>query len=71
MSSYIAKDVRCPFYKKEDGVRICCEGIEESFSVHVVFASSQGRLAYQKKKCCRDYNACPIAAINFKKWEGK
>lgn len=70
MSSYIAKDVQCPYYKKDDGVKICCEGIEEeSSSVHIVFPSAHKRVEYQRQKCCRDYNTCLIAAMNNKKWE--
>lgn len=69
MSSYIAKDVRCPYYKKDDGVKICCEGVEDSdSSLHIVFPSTGKRIEYQREKCCRDYNLCLIAAMNNRKY---
>ena len=67
----MAKDVRCPFYKKDDGVKICCEGIDDKTSVHIVFPSSKDRRSYQLLKCCQNYNTCLVAAMNNKKWEGK
>lgn len=66
----MAKDVLCPYYKKDDGVKICCEGIEgESSTVQIVFASANARRDYQKLKCCRDYGTCLIAKMNDRKWK--
>lgn len=68
MSSYMAKDVRCPYYSKEEGVKIHCEGVEDGTYIHLVFASPDIRRDYQLKKCCSDYNNCLIAAMNNRKW---
>ena len=69
MSNYIAKDVRCPYYIKEDGAKIHCESGEEGITMHLVFVSPGLRLNYQRDVCCRDYSICPIAQINNKRWE--
>lgn len=69
MSNYIAKDVRCPYYIKEDGTKIHCEGVEDETYIHLVFKSPSIRRDYQLDVCCNDYNFCPIAKINNKKWE--
>jgi hypothetical protein len=68
LSSFIAKDVRCPYYKKEDGVKICCEGFEENSSIHMIFPSAKKRRLYQLQRCCIDYKKCPIVKINDERW---
>lgn len=69
MSSYMAKDVKCPYYLKEEGVKIHCEGVEDNTYIHLVFASAKIRRDYQLNKCCNNYNRCLIAAMNNRKWE--
>lgn len=69
MSSYIAKYVLCPYYRKEDGVKICCEGIDDDGTIHVVFASLQKRKDYQTEKCCKNFSRCIVAAMLDRKWE--
>ena len=69
MSSYIAKYVLCPYYHKEEGVKICCEGVEDGTSIHVVFSSSRQRKDYQFEKCCKNYSQCRVAAMLDQKWE--
>lgn len=63
MSSYIAKDVRCPYYKREEGVKISCEGVEDNTIIQLVHRSNKGRLEYQRFFCCEHYNTCPIAIM--------
>lgn len=71
MSSFIAKYVLCPYYCKEDGVKICCdsEGIEDDTSIHLVFPSSRRRKEYQLEKCCSKWKHCPVAAMLERIWE--
>lgn len=71
MSSYIAKDVVCPYYKKEDGVKIACEGFDDDSSIHIIFLSAKKRRIYQLRRCCYDYKKCPIAKMNDEKWEAR
>lgn len=69
MSNYMAKNVRCPYYVKEDGAKIHCEGVEEGTYIHLVFASPGMRRNYQTDVCCDEFDTCPIAEMNNKKWE--
>ena len=70
-ASHMAKHVLCPFYRKEDYVRIYCEGVDESNSIHLEFASKEHRRNYELKSCCKDYEKCRIAKMLYEKWEGK
>lgn len=69
-NSYIAKDVKCPYYRNEKGERLCCsgEGIDDEVYLHITFKSPEERLNYQLDVCCDDYNICPIAKMNNKRW---
>ena len=69
MSNYMAKNVKCPYYVKEDGAKIHCEGVEEGTYIHQVFASPDMRRNYQTDICCDEYDTCPIAKMNDLKWE--
>lgn len=69
MSSYMAKNVKCPYYGKEDDVKIHCDGVEEGTFIHLVFASPSMRRNYQLDVCCDDYESCPIAEAHRRKWE--
>lgn len=73
MSSYMAKDVRCPYYGKDKNEKIYCsgEGIDDNVYVHIVFKSPSIRKDYQLAVCCDDYNVCPIAKMNNERWEGE
>ena len=72
METFMCKHVRCPYYIKDEGVKIRCEGIDEdSTTIHLVFPSAKARKDYQWKKCCRDYGTCLIAKMNDRKWERK
>ncbi len=70
MSSFMAKDVVCPYYRKDKGEKICCKGeaIDDDVYVHIVFKSPVERKNYQLDVCCDDYNICPIAKANNKRW---
>lgn len=67
MKSYFCADVKCPFYKGDDGhSAVVCEGILGSTCVKLSFNTNEpqtekGRLKNQIKKYCgADYKACPL-----------
>ena len=69
---YLDKYIKCPFYKRTEAVKIHCEGVEDSLSIHIVFPSPDVRKDYQHSYCCTDkYRRCLVAQMNEKKWEGK
>ena len=70
MKRHISVEVICPFYRSEDGQRICCEGVEDNSSIHVVFPTPQRKQNYSFKQCCRDYDECMVAEMLYDKYGG-
>lgn len=55
MSKYISKYAKCPYYHRHDDNRICCEGVETSNTVNIVFGD-QNKLKEYGLKFCNDVN---------------
>ena len=70
MKRHISNEVLCPFYHSEDSNRICCEGLEEDSTIHVVFSSSKRKTAYSRRYCCSEYKACKMSGILYAKYGG-
>ena len=54
--------VKCPFYKWEEGLKLCCcyeEGVTVTYQSS--FVTKQQRLEYEKRFCKRQWNTCPLA----------
>lgn len=69
MAKYKSSYVRCPFYKGENSQSIHCEGISDENTIHMIFSPANGKNAYRKKVCEKDYNNCPIAGVINKRYE--
>lgn len=67
--SYISKNVRCPFYRKEKQNKISCEGVTKESSLNLIFPSIEKRKHYEERFCCADYKRCYIAHMLIDKWE--
>lgn len=70
-TSTAAKYVKCPYYKKHDAIRVVCEGIFETNTLHLVFLSAEDRKQWMGEQCdsilgCRD---CPIHMLLDQKYE--
>ena len=65
---HISNEALCPFYHSEDGYRICCEGVEDGSSVHVVFPTPQKKQSYSGGFCCKDYKSCRVARMLYAKY---
>lgn len=63
--SKVSVYVKCPYYKREQGQKICCEGVTEGSSIHLAFDANvhPGMKDYEKTFCKGDYNKCPIAQM--------
>ena len=70
MKRHISNEVVCPFYRSEDGQRVCCEGVEDNSSIHVVFGTPQNKQRYSLKYCCNRYDDCKVAQMLYDKYEG-
>lgn len=51
MARYISKYVVCPFYRRNDTNRICCEGVSFENTLNIVFESEKGMVRYEKRFC--------------------
>lgn len=60
--------VQCPYYKYERQSVIYCEGCVENSSIHMAFASSTGRKAFEKQFCQKGWKDCLVAAALNGKW---
>lgn len=69
MSQYISKYAKCPYYHRNDDNRICCEGINKSSTINVVFGNPKKLKEYGFTYCndMDNYKNCLICqALNTK-----
>jgi hypothetical protein len=70
MSRYISKYVVCPFYHRNDTNRICCEGVDKSNTINLVFETNGKTLEYERE-FCNDlvrHKDCLICKMLEEKW---
>lgn len=70
MAELCAKFVKCPFYRRSDNNRICCEGLEDLTTINLVFQDSNQQRGYKKRLCCdiRCYKDCLIYKMLITKY---
>lgn len=61
----------CPFYKKETGDRIVCEGVPDQTVTSLNFTSANAKNEFKTIYCEANYKACPYARILYDKWDSK
>ena len=71
MSSLYERDVVCPFYRKDVGDKICCEGLDEDSRIHLVFLSHKAKRLYFECFCCDidRYKMCRVCRMLNGKYE--
>lgn len=63
MPNYTGGVAVCPFYQRESGLSIICEGYSPEQQVSMKFNSSKEKLRWQREYCLRFYYPrCPLAA---------
>lgn len=73
MSKFISKYVVCPFYRRHDNNRICCEGINNDNTINLVFGDSK-KLKEHTVKYCEDmnnYDRCRVCKMLSDKYYPK
>lgn len=69
---YESKYVKCPFYKYHDknSTCICCEGVDDSNTIHLTFGAKASALMHTKRYCNdnNNYRKCLIAQMLERKW---
>lgn len=71
MSRYTSEYVVCPFYNRNKPNRICCEGVDKSNTLNVVFESQTMMHEYVVNYCnsIDNYKSCLLCQMLTKKWE--
>ena len=75
MAHYESMYVVCPFYRRNDTTnsvhRICCEGVDTSNTLNLVFASQAKMHEYVVRYCnsVENHKRCMICQMLTKKWE--
>lgn len=64
----VDKNVECPYYLRDEGAKICCEGIAQTKGVNLIFNTREQALLYRRDHCIRDWKGCPIAQDVNQKW---
>lgn len=57
MSKYISKYAMCPFYRRHDDNRICCEGLNKTNTINLVFEAPTKLKEYEVAHC-NDIGGC-------------
>ena len=59
----------CPYYVRDDGAKLICEGItDDMMTVQQVFDTRQTMLEYRKRNCVKCWRECPVKKLNDLKW---
>ncbi len=60
MKRHISPKAICPYYKHESRQMIDCVGIQDKTVLHLAFANATDSYDHKKKRCCLEYEKCPI-----------
>lgn len=73
MSHYESRYVVCPFYRRNDNNRICCEGVDKTNTLNIVFGSQPDLHKYVLRYCndIDGHKRCLLCQMLTKKWEEK
>lgn len=72
MSEFKSKYVKCPFFRRLENNRICCEGTDDNNTINLVFGDTKKLEAYKERYCCRieGYPRCLVCiALERKYWD--
>lgn len=68
--SYRQIDVRCPFYKTDDGKkRITCEGIIDGSSLNLIYRRKKDYETQITVFCCEHYKKCEVYRMLMEKYD--
>lgn len=68
--SYKQIEVKCPFYKFDDGKRrITCEGIIDDSSLALIYHNKNDYQIQIDTFCCEHYKKCEVYKLLMEKYE--
>ena len=56
--SYLKSEVKCPFFRKDKGKSIICEGIVPHSGIGMSFQNSKAFERQMSNYCCDKYSRC-------------
>ena len=70
MSQYVSKYVKCPYYRRHDINRICCEGTEDSNGINLVFNNPTDLKEYGETYCndIHNYHNCWLCLMHDRRY---
>ena len=68
-NTYGTQDVKCPFFKNCDTMKISCEGIVDQSSVKLCFGTKNQKENYRRLFCECDYETCRLYKMLYGKYE--
>lgn len=61
--------IQCPYYRKNTGQILFCEGLEDGMTLHLAFDTHAHMIRFKGRFCRKDsYADCPIAGCLDRKW---
>ena len=71
MSNYADKYVVCPFFFKQEGGKLYCDGFKEGVYIHLSFRSNSLLNSHKAQHChnISGYKKCPIYPLIEKRYE--
>ena len=61
---------KCPFYHRETGERISCEGATKGATNLIIFENKRDKVRYVDKYCYDEYTKCGIYKTDLQKYGG-
>lgn len=73
MSQYVSKYAVCPYYRRHDDNRICCEGTDSRNTINLVFGDKNKQKEYGNTFCnsLKNHQHCLICKALNTKYGGK
>lgn len=65
---YVGKSEYCPYYKKEDKLKIYCEGVAPDTNTNTPFPSKENMKKWRSENCEKPRSSCPLRIGLNAKW---
>ena len=70
VANFDSELVKCPYYRRSETNRICCEGLKKKTTINFTFEDGKKRRAYMNIYCndIHNYNNCLICNMLNRKY---
>ena len=69
----VVTDVVCPFYHRDDGLKVRCEGFCKTVTIQLSFKNKEQKQIHRHQYCMdfKGYPKCPLYPVINKQYEVK